>query len=257
MDTVVPPTDADFEDFRTQCTTAENWGEVYKDSKITVWSRKSTDSAINIVKATTVFADVPAANLYDVLHDHEYRKTWDENMIQGYVIQMVNKHTEVGYYSAKMPTTISNRDFCNLRTWRADAARKEYIIFNYSVIHPDCPDKKGFVRARSLKTGYFVQANEDGGCTFTYFSQSDPKGWIPTWVINMLMTKLPSKILDNLHKVALAYPAWKEKHDPETKHWLNTVEDGASSSSAAAPSTGEKEKKKKKKKEEEEEVADE
>lgn len=165
---------------------------------------------------------------------------------------MLNKHTEVGYYSAKMPATVSNRDFCNLRTWRMDTARKEYIIFNFSVVHPDCPEKKGFVRARSLKSGYYVTEDPSGGCTFTYYSQSDPKGWIPTWVINMLMTKLPPKILDKLHDVCLAYGAWKAEHEPDVKEWLNTVEDGAASPSAE----GDK-KKKKKKKEEEEEVADE
>lgn len=143
---------------------------------------------------------------------------------------MINKHTEVGYYSAKMPTPVSNRDFCNLRTWRADSARKEYIIFNFSVIHKDCPEKKGFVRARSLKSGYLVRETEDGGSEFYYYSQSDPKGWIPTWVINMLMTKLPPKILDKLHDVSVAYPAWKEKHQPDHKPWLNTTEDAASSS---------------------------
>jgi hypothetical protein len=255
MDQITMPTDADFEEFRGFCMDDEGWGEVYKDSKYKVWSRKSSVSSINIVKARTTFDDVPAAALYDVLHDHEYRKTWDDNMIQGYVVQMLNKHTEVGYYSAKMPTTISNRDFCNLRTWRADTARNEFIIFNYSVVHTDCPEKKGFVRARSLKTGYLVQATENGGCNFFYYSQSDPKGWIPTWVINTLMTKLPPKILDNLHKVALAYPAWKEQHDPTAKPWLDTTESDAASSSA--PADGEKKKKKKKKQEEESEDVDE
>lgn len=164
---------------------------------------------------------------------------------------MINKHTEVGYYSAKMPSPVSNRDFCNLRTWRADISKREYIIFNFSVIHPDCPPAKGFVRARSLKSGYYVAGDEDGqGCTFTYYSQSDPKGWIPTWVINMLMTKLPPKILDKLHKVSLAYGAWKADHEPTVKPWLDTVEDGSApvTTNSAAPSHDEKKKKKKDKK---------
>jgi hypothetical protein len=40
MDKVVPPTDADFDEFRTLCTSDEGWGEVYKDSKYKVWTRK-------------------------------------------------------------------------------------------------------------------------------------------------------------------------------------------------------------------------
>jgi hypothetical protein len=30
-------------------------------------------------------------------------KTWDENMIDGHVIEMLNKNNEIGYYSAKVP----------------------------------------------------------------------------------------------------------------------------------------------------------
>jgi len=237
------PTDADFEDFRISCTEEDvAWSEVYKDEKYHVWTRKAENSAINIARAKTQFFDVEAATLYDVLHDHEYRTGWDENMIEGYVIELLNKHTEVGYYSAKMPTTITNRDFCNLRTWRVDEERGEYIIFNFSVRHEKCPEKKGFVRARSIRTGYMIR-KLDNGCEFIYYSQSDPKGWIPTWVINYLMTKLPPRLLDKLHSVALAYSDWKSKHEPEHKPWLNTVEEG------------EEKKSKKKKKHHEEESA--
>jgi hypothetical protein len=60
-------------------------------------------------------------------------------MIEGKVIEILDTHNEgtlvstlhlliwiltpliflVGYYSAKMPTGITNRDFCNQRAWRA------------------------------------------------------------------------------------------------------------------------------------------
>lgn len=40
MDKVVIPTDADFEEFRTFCTTEDGWNEVYKDDDYKVWTRK-------------------------------------------------------------------------------------------------------------------------------------------------------------------------------------------------------------------------
>lgn len=132
---------------------------------------------------------------------------------------MINKTTEIGYYAAKMPPTVSNRDFCNLRTWRARPKKGEWIIFNYSVIHKNCPEKKGFVRANSILTGYFIRKTEEG-TQFNYYSQSDPKGWIPSFVINSLMTKLAPKLIDKLHSVALKYPEWKEKNKGG-KPWLD------------------------------------
>lgn len=59
-------------------------------------------------------------------------------MIEGKVVEVLDNHNEgtalstftsqsdlnlfclVGYYAAKMPTGITNRDFCNQRAWRAN-----------------------------------------------------------------------------------------------------------------------------------------
>jgi hypothetical protein len=70
---------------------------------------------------------------------------------------------------------VSNRDFVNQRSWRV-TDNKEFIIMNHSVVHPKQPEKKGFVRANSIMTGYLVRVREDGGCTLTYLTQTDPRG---------------------------------------------------------------------------------
>src|SRR6478752_5949430 len=96
----------------------------------------------------------------------------------------------------------------------------EYIIMNHSVPHPDCPEKKGFVRGISIRTGYLMRIRAEGGVHFMYYSQSDPKGWIPSGIINWLMTQLAPKIVGKFHKAAQNYTEWKDKHDPQNKPWL-------------------------------------
>lgn len=39
-------------------------------------------SPINMVKARKIFTEFEPEVLYDVLHDHEYRTTWDDAMIE-------------------------------------------------------------------------------------------------------------------------------------------------------------------------------
>jgi len=211
-------TDADFDSFRAEADSQEGWVEVYNKENFTVWSKK-TDSAINIVKVLATFDGIPAETLYDVLHDHHYRGTWDESMIEGSVVQMLNSNNEIGYYSAKVPTPVTNRDFVTHRKWRGRPEAGEWIIFNNSVEHKGAPHKKGFVRANSILTGYVIK-RVGSGCSMLYLTQSDPCGWIPGWLVNSLTSSLAPKLLGRLADAAKKYPEWKTKNNPDHKPWL-------------------------------------
>lgn len=213
-------TQEEFETFVKACDTAEGWNPVYKsdDGKVQVWDQKSDKSDINIVKLHAVFEAVDALTMYDVLHDPEYRAVWDDNMVEGYNIEQIDATNDVGYYSAKAPLGVSNRDFVNQRSWRVKDS-KEYIIMNHSVVHPKQPEKKGFVRANSILTGYLVRVRAEGGCTMTYLTQTDPRGWIPTMVVNKVTKTFAPKIIDRLEKAAKGYNDWKSKNKPDNKPW--------------------------------------
>jgi len=213
--------DEDFDHFRVICETDDGWKEAYHTNVVYVWTKKSDNSNINIVKVRTHYTDIPASVLYDVLHDHEYRATWDPNMIEGKVIVQLDSTNEVGYYSAKSPSGVSNRDFLNQRSWRARPDSDEYLIINHAVTHPDVPDKKGFVRANSILTGYYIKGIDGKeGCQLIYCTQCDIGGWIPSFVANYVTKTFAPSLLDRLHEAAKKYTVWKTEHNPSHKPWL-------------------------------------
>lgn len=93
--------DADFDKFVGEADSEAGFEEAYKNATVRVWSKK-TDSVINIAKAHAVFKGLAPELLYDVLHDAEYRHVWDENMIDGHIVQILDPKNEIGYYSAKV-----------------------------------------------------------------------------------------------------------------------------------------------------------
>lgn len=49
-----------------------------------------------------VCKDVPAETMYDVLHDIEYRRKWDSNVIETFDIGKLTVNADVGYYSCTL-----------------------------------------------------------------------------------------------------------------------------------------------------------
>ena len=213
-------TDEDFEVFINACLDeSSDYVEVFHKDTLYVWKKASKESNINIVRLKTEFPDIEPEVLYDVLHDHYFRQVWDANMIEGSIVEQVDGFNEVGYYAAKMPI-IANRDYCNHRAWRVFEDRNIWAIFNRSVLHPECPEVKGFVRGWSFLSGYLLRRREGGGTSFYYYTHNDPKGWLPTMAVNYVFTKLAPNVVNTVAENAAKYPEWKAENRPDWKPWL-------------------------------------
>uniref|UniRef100_A0A3Q3IG83 START domain-containing protein n=1 Tax=Monopterus albus TaxID=43700 RepID=A0A3Q3IG83_MONAL len=146
-----------------------------------------------------VCKEVPAETMYDVLHDIEYRRKWDTNVIETFDIGKLTVNADVDYLLIY---------------------RKDYIIMNYSVKHAKYPPKKDMVRAVSLQTGYMIQSQGPSHCTLMYMAQVDPRGSLPKWVVNKSSHFLAPRAMKKIHKACLKYSEWKQRHNPGFKPWL-------------------------------------
>ncbi|EPY26400.1 hypothetical protein AGDE_11362 [Angomonas deanei] len=206
----------DFKRFRELVfSSGKEWTTHYSDKISTVQSKPPPDNStnLNIIRARRVMEKVPPRVLYDQLHDPDYRTTWDANMIEGTNTVKLDPHNDIGYYSAKFPWPLTNRDFCNQRSWM-EFLGEEYVIFNHSEPHSSCPEKKGFIRARSILSGYFIRPHASGGCELFFVTHSDPCGMIPHAIINFTMSKAAPQVLSKCEKCSMEYPAWAAKHYP-------------------------------------------
>lgn len=55
----------------------------------------------------------------------------------------------------------------------------------------------------SYRTGYLIRALPGGGTELFYCTLSDPKGWIPAWVLNAAVSVTGPKVVQKLLEVRI------------------------------------------------------
>jgi len=65
-----------------------------------------------------------------------------------------------------------------------------------------------------------VRPAGEAGCFVGYASQTDPKGTLPSWMVNKVTTIFAPKVLKILQKASQGYPNWKINNNPSYKPWF-------------------------------------
>nr|VZI17254.1 unnamed protein product [Spirometra erinaceieuropaei] len=217
---VRPATDEDVAVFRKMVDSNADWTQVFNEKQTSVFIKKTENTSVQMIKVRSLLPDVPAAVMYDVIHDPEYRKVWDKQMVEGYDICLVSPNTDIGYYSMRTFPPFNKRDFVTLRSWFSFGGT-EYMVMNHSVFHAACPPRKNHVRGLSYLSGFHIRELGPTSCIFHFVSQCDPRGNIPTWAVNRCSQLVAPKSVNKLVKMARLYPEWKKTHSPDLKPWLH------------------------------------
>ena len=178
-------------------------------------------SKMHQVRVEALF-QCPAQVLYDVLHDSSYRKVWDDRMLKGERVVELTARADIGYYAAALPPPLSNRDFCNLRTWR-ELSESEFVIMNYSVQHEACRED-AYVRAVSYGSGYLVRAVTAETCMLHSVSHTDMRTSVPAWIINGKIASISCGSIPKLREAAANYRLYQRlKSLPAVPAWRTEV----------------------------------
>lgn len=210
------PSDAELADK----TRVNPWKLRLAENGVYTWDKKQDGEPMKLIKVFGVIPDVEPAMLYDVLHDAEYRKVWDERRLDGYRFCMLDAACEIGYYAGKLGFALSDREFVNQRGW-INVGNGEYIIWNTSVpIKRMEKEHKDRIRAISKVSGYLIRPWGKGS-SITYVTQTDPRGMIPSSLINFVTSKFAPTTIVTFGNACKKYPEWvKTQGDKYSKPWM-------------------------------------
>ncbi|KAL7712699.1 Phosphatidylcholine transfer protein [Entamoeba marina] len=209
----------DFLRFRKACLDDDNWKVYSKEENTICYQGIKVESGYFCMKAITeLFVDYDIMQIFDFLNDEEFRGQWDSLLLNRKIIETIDDCNSIIHYTTKIPM-ISDRDYIYYKScWMSDD-KDEFIIFNKSTTHPDYPETSKYVRAYCAMSGYMVKKNKEGKPIFYYLVNNAFGGWVPTWVMNSLISSQGYSLMKKLATCCKNYPEWKNEHNPSEKAW--------------------------------------
>ncbi|KAL3837508.1 hypothetical protein ACJMK2_022860 [Sinanodonta woodiana] len=198
-------------DFELACQELENphidgWEFFTESHGITIYRLYNEKSGLYEYKIYGTLDDVLPDVCAQVYMDLEYRKTWDTYVYELYETQADDKN--VIYWNVKYPWPMSNRDYVYIREMREMEynGKKVWVVKAQSEIVHSIPEKDGVIRVDDYKQSCVLTTDGKVGSRAYMHYYDNPKGSIPTWLINWAAKTGVPGFLTIMQKACRGYP---------------------------------------------------
>jgi hypothetical protein len=195
----------------------DGWEEIGNEDGIQLWRREVEGSPVVAFRGETVI-EASMAKLGRILSDAPRRGEWIADAKESKDLRSTSPVDRIEYNRTGTPWPLQDRDFVYRTTVEIDREARKMLVFIRSVEDELMPPREGIVRGALLHSSYVLQAEGDGARTRVRVEMhADPKGDIPTWMVNLFQKKWPKVTLEGMRRQA-AKPDVEE--DPELKAFL-------------------------------------
>jgi hypothetical protein len=171
---------------------AGGWEKIDEESGIKVFRKEVPGSPLVAFRGECMVS-APLEKLLWVLADNTHRTEWVDRLKKSVVLE-TNGSTEFTVYQHfGLPFPISDRDY----VYRARATRDANGVVTLaigSVTHPKAPATVG-VRANLIGSRYVLTPKGPDRTYVVVEIHTDPKGSVPTWLVNLIQKSWPMKTL--------------------------------------------------------------
>jgi len=183
-----------------ELTSISNWEKIKDNDGVTVYTIKTKNSDIIKVK-TQVVINTSILKVQKVLDNVAHRKDWIPFLEHSSILHTFSSTEKLEYSIFSAPWPASDRDFL----YRISQLRNDENKIIYSMkseASSFMPDNEDLIRADLIESMYTLTALSKYQTNVELIFHADPKGWLPTWIINIIQKALPYMMLKNLRKQA-------------------------------------------------------
>lgn len=180
-----------------------NWIFVSSENDVQVYEGIDPDSSFLAFKGVKIIP-THISKVAGVLltPDLEIRKKWVTGLLKTENLEIKSDREAFVYTSFKMPWPISNRDFVTHCTVDISPDKQQLTLEVRSVKHPKEPATVG-VRGEIRTSRYLLKSLGPNSTEVTVMAQTDPKGSLPSWLVNSIQRYWPAATLKKLQDIAV------------------------------------------------------
>jgi len=182
---------------------AADWQDVGVINGVHVMRREEPTLGVMSFRGD-VIAPVNIGKLVAVFADRNQRQFWVDRYADSTTIEKPGPFSEIYWIKFKLPAVISDRDYVLRADGAVDAANHAFTVNIKSVDDPRKGKDSCCTRATVNRTFYrFTALKAVNGVPQTKLEvevNTDPKGLLPNWIVNMIQKEWPSKTLNGLVK---------------------------------------------------------
>ncbi len=154
------------------------------------------------------FVQAPIQRVASVIIDRKRSPEWIDRLVRTKVLRELSETESINWNHIKTPTPLKDRDFVFKTTLSTDPANKKVLIKYHSVTDKLAPETDHYVRGH-FQAGKFEltaveRTGKDGkkvkGTLVVAEVLVDPRGSVPTFIVNMVQKSWPHKTLTALRK---------------------------------------------------------
>ena len=175
---------------------AGDWEVSYEKDGVTVSKKDMPDTKLVAFKGETVY-DVDIHMVMGVLMDNEHRTEWVDRLYTNHIIERESPFDYVLYQAFELPAMFADRDYVYHGVATRNADTGVVLLKMNSIEHAKAPETVG-VRAQLINSQYILTPMDGGKTRIEVEILTDPKGWMPAWLTNMVQKDWPVETLNGI-----------------------------------------------------------
>ena len=180
--------------FQSNLALAQAWEKIGQEDGVTSYRRPVAGSKVVAFSGETEI-NAPIERVLWVIMNNEHRTKWVHRLKVSRVLERKSNYEAIIYQAFKLPIPISNRDY--VYHAKVNPKGTGAVVDIRSTTHGSAPKTVG-VRAHLSKCQYVLEPRGPSKTFVRVEVHTDPKGLIPSFLVNMIQKNWPLKTLSGI-----------------------------------------------------------